>query len=311
MPRTELVVLSFAIALGATACTSSTTPSDGGSPPDAPTVDAGGGGGGPCPAAEPTAGATCTREGLVCAYGDDPRPQCRPRVTCTTGRWERATPVPGCDPLPPATCPATREAAQGNPCTPEGAMCSYDGLACACTRCPNPYPLCMDLPAPIWACDAPNPDSECPAAIPNLGAACAPEGKFCSYDCEANMARECMGAVWVERSAPGGCPISRRRAKRDIEYLSPSELDRLARDVAHLPLATFEYVDPALAGRRRLGFILEDAPGSFAVDPERSQVDLYGYTSLVLAASQAQARRIEALEREVRALRRARGTTGR
>lgn len=307
MPRTTLLL--SALALAATACASSTTPSDAGPTPDARATDAGGGGG-PCPASEPPSGVPCTRPGLVCAYGDDPRPECRPRVTCTSGAWLHDTPTPGCDPLPPATCPATREAAQGNLCTPEGAMCSYDGLACACTRCPDPYPLCRELPAPVWACDAPNPDAECPAAIPNLGMACAPEGKLCSYGCERGMDRQCTGGVWVEQSSPGGCPISRRRAKRDIAYLSPAELDRLAHDVSRLPLATFEYVDPALAGRRHLGFIIEDAPESFAVDPERSQVDLYGYTSLVLAAAQAQARRIDALEREVRALRRARRGRG-
>lgn len=299
MPRTTFFL--FALATTASACTSSTTPSDAG----APGVDAGGGSG-PCPASAPTAGAMCARDGLVCSFGDDPRPACRPRATCTSGSWTFATPTPGCDPLPPATCPATREAAQGTACTPEGARCTYDGLACACTRCPNPYPLCMELPAPIWACDAPNPDAECPAAMPNLGVTCSAEGKMCTYGCEAGMARECTSGVWVEASSPGGCPISTRRAKRDIEYLSPAELERLAQDVEHLPLATFEYVDPALAGRRHLGFIIEDAPQSFAVDPERSQVDLYGYTSLVLATVQAQARRIDTLEREVRSLRRER-----
>ena len=41
-----------------------------------------------------------------------------------------------------------------------------------------------------------------------------------------------------------------------------------------------------------------------ANDPARDMVDLYGYTSMAVAALQTQAREIEALEREVRALRR-------
>jgi hypothetical protein len=69
-------------------------------------------------------------------------------------------------------------------------------------------------------------------------------------------------------------------------------------------LATYQYNDVALAGRRHLGFILEDAPMSYAAEPERSQIDLYGYTSLLLATTQSQARRIDALEREVRRLQR-------
>jgi hypothetical protein len=263
-----------------------------------------GGGKGVCPAAQPAAGATCGREGLECMYGDDPRVQCRSRVVCTAGAWSARPPQSGCDPLPDVTCPPSRDAADGASCTPQGAYCSYDGLACLCTTCPDPYPICQDLPEPVWACDAPNPDPECPAAIPNLGTSCAPEAKTCTYGCEAGMARTCRGGVWIEDSSPGGCPISTRRAKRDIEYLSREEIDGLAREVARLPVATFEYRDPALRGRRRLGFILEDAPSSFAVDPERSQVDLYGYATLLLATTQSQARRIESLEREVRELNR-------
>jgi hypothetical protein len=69
-------------------------------------------------------------------------------------------------------------------------------------------------------------------------------------------------------------------------------------------LASYEYTDPVLAGRRRLGVIIEDQPGdSFAVESNRGQMDLYGYTSMVLATVQSQARRIEALEREVASLR--------
>ena len=271
---------------------------------DATAIDSGGGGGDSCPAEIPGPMQACSREGLVCAFGDDPRVMCRPRSTCTGGYWVASTEP--CDPLPTVMCPASRAAADGMPCTPEGAYCSYEGLSCLCTTCPNPWPICMKLPDPVWACEAPNPDPACPAAIPNLGTACAMEGQMCTYSCETNMARTCIGGVWTESSSPGGCPVSTRRAKRDIEYLSRSEVDSLAHHVEHLPLATYEYIDPALRGRRRLGFIIEDAPSSFAVDPERSQVDLYGYASLLLATTQSQARRIDALEREVRALRRTR-----
>jgi hypothetical protein len=101
--------------------------------------------------------------------------------------------------------------------------------------------------------------------------------------------------------------MSTRRAKRDIEYLDVDEVDAIAGEVFETRLATYEYTDPALAGRRHLGFIIEDQPDANSVDPERSQVDLYGYTSTLVAAVQAQQRRIDALEREVRELERQRG----
>jgi hypothetical protein len=156
----------------------------------------------------------------------------------------------------------------------------------------------------VWDCAAPNADSQCPAAQPNLGAACSPEGKTCGYGCEPERNLVCQGGAWVtDPSHAFGCPVSTRRAKRDIEYLTPDATATLADAVLRTRLATYEYIDPALAGRRRLGFIIEDQPSSYAVDPERSQVDLYGYTSMLVAAVQDQARQIEALRREVAALR--------
>lgn len=98
--------------------------------------------------------------------------------------------------------------------------------------------------------------------------------------------------------------MSSRRAKRDIEYLSPEQIEHVARELQSTRLASYEYTDPALAGRRHLGFIIEDRPTSYAIDPERSQVDLYGYTSMLVAALQSQERRIEALERELASARR-------
>lgn len=255
-----------------------------------------------CPANAPTAGSACENEDFLCAYGNDPRWNCRDRYRCTAGSWIAESLASECSELPPATCPSSRADAAGQACTPEGAYCAYDGLACHCTTCPNPYPLCMPLAAPIWACDAPNADDSCPAAIPNAGTACSSEALRCSYGCERNRDRICQSGLWIEASSEGGCPISTRRAKHDIAYLSPAEVDALAHEATQMPLATYEYNDPALAGRRRLGFIIEDAPMSYAVDPERSQVDLYGYTSVLLATLQSQARRIDALEAQVRTL---------
>lgn len=98
---------------------------------------------------------------------------------------------------------------------------------------------------------------------------------------------------------PGGCPISRRRFKEDVAYLTPEELLRKHEEVRQLRLATYRYRGADPSSPRRLGFMIDDHPQSAAVDPERDMVDLYGYTSMVVAALQVQAQKIEALEREV------------
>ncbi|MCB9595139.1 MAG: hypothetical protein H6719_20645 [Sandaracinaceae bacterium] len=255
---------------------------------------------GPCPATRPDASDACTEEGRVCEYGVR---TCLSVAECVSGAWQVA--IPRCPPPPTGGCPATREAASGTACAgDEGASCVYDdGLLCTCTSCPVPYPICMVVDPPVWACEAPNPDMDCPVAQPLLGTECSMEAQTCDYGCEEGERRVCSGGGWIAGSAPGGCPRSTRRAKRDIEYLDADDVDALAGEVARTRLATYEYTDPALAGRRHLGFILEDQPGSYSVDPERSQVDLYGYTSMLVAAVQAQQRQIDALEREVRELR--------
>jgi hypothetical protein len=67
-----------------------------------------------------------------------------------------------------------------------------------------------------------------------------------------------------------------------------------------MKLATWRYKhDPS---KQRLGFMIDDNEGSAAVDGPRDMVDLYGYTSLTVAAIQNQAREIEALRKEIAAL---------
>lgn len=268
------------------------TPDTGPAPDMGPGVDAGPTTG--CPPTPPSG--ACPIEGRICEYGDR---YCPTTATCTRGTW--SIPDVDCAPMP-AECPASREAAAGTACTAaiEGGICEYaDRLFCTCTSCPVEFPVCMVVDPPQWACEAPNPDPECPPGQAQLGAACNPEGKICDYGCQPGRRRVCTDGIWVSDSSPGGCPMSTRRAKRDIEYLNPAEVDNLARELSSSRLATYEYTDPALAGRRRLGFILEDQPTSYATDPERSQVDLYGYTSMLVAALQSQERRIESLERQL------------
>ncbi len=242
----------------------------------------------------------CT-EGLTCEYGTDPRPGCRASATCSNGTWSLTK--PDCAQLPPVTCPATREAAAGQLCPTDGAYCVYGDLSCACTNCTDgPVAGCGgDL---TWHCAAPNADAACPAGIPLLGSACTTDGKTCTYACGPGNARTCKSGAWY--SADGGpCPISTRRAKKNIVYLSQVERQRVADKLARFKLATYEYRDPALAGKRHLGFIIEDVPGSSpAVARDGNMVDLYGYASMLVAAVQAQGQEIAKLKAELARLKR-------
>jgi hypothetical protein len=104
-------------------------------------------------------------------------------------------------------------------------------------------------------------------------------------------------------SCPVGCQpncVSRRDAKRDIQYLDEPQLQSAEDQVLRIPLARFNYKWDAPSERRRLGFIIEDvAPNPGVIDEARGEVDLYGYTSLAVAALQEQAKEIAQLRQKV------------
>jgi hypothetical protein len=97
------------------------------------------------------------------------------------------------------------------------------------------------------------------------------------------------------------CPESSRSVKTDIVYLDAAGRDALAAQVIGLPIASYAYVDPAKnGGGPQLGYILEDAPD--AVFSGDGRVNLYAYTTAVLAAVQQQQEEIDRLEVRVREL---------
>ena len=160
-------------------------------------ADAGGG----CPATMPTSG-PCAPPGLVCGYGDDPRPACRATATCAPSGWQPA--VGGCPPPPTEACRATVDAARGADCTTVGAFCAYGDVTCGCGNCFGGP--CGGTPR--WACPDPPTDPRCPRAMPNLGLACTVEGTHCTYGaCAANTnaGRVCTGGVWVDERI--ACPL--------------------------------------------------------------------------------------------------------
>ena len=93
------------------------------------------------------------------------------------------------------------------------------------------------------------------------------------------------------------CPISRRDRKTDIAYLDATARSRVADQALALRLATYVYTDPRDGVGPQLGYVLDDAPDAVFGGGER--VNLYAYTSAVLAAVQEQAAEIARLEERI------------
>ncbi|MFO0696335.1 MAG: hypothetical protein U0230_22405 [Polyangiales bacterium] len=150
-------------------------------------------------------------------------------------------------------------------------------------------------------CHGYTPDGSLPSCTTEtVGQTCTAAGSTCVI---ANDS--CNAHLTCASSDPATqCPISLRSAKRDIHYLDDRERAEAARALEGVRLARYRYRDEPGDAPDRLGFLIDDqAPGSPAVLPNGQRVDLYGYTSLAVAAIQTQAASIEALEREVEALR--------
>ena len=97
----------------------------------------------------------------------------------------------------------------------------------------------------------------------------------------------------------GACPVSQRKHKKDITYLSEADRERLNDELLRFPLATYRYKSESDADREHLGFIIDDVAPSPAVQANRERVDMYGYQTMAVAALQVQARELAALRREV------------
>jgi hypothetical protein len=134
------------------------------------------------------------------------------------------------------------------------------------------------------------------------GTACDDEGAQCDLESNCNVLLQCSVAD-PKGGSYGGCPISVRSAKTDIHYLDDPALRATADEARRVKLATWFYKDEPQQGRPHLGFVIDDQPASPAVAADGRHVDLYGYTSLAIAALQVQQAEIEALRAEVEELR--------
>jgi hypothetical protein len=100
-------------------------------------------------------------------------------------------------------------------------------------------------------------------------------------------------------SNPAGGPASTIEVKKDVAYLDDAARARIAEETMGLKLATYKYKNAPEDSRQRLGFILEDSPNVPAADMTSKQVDLYAYTSMVVATVQQQQAEIDALKTEI------------
>ena len=98
--------------------------------------------------------------------------------------------------------------------------------------------------------------------------------------------------------------VSRRAFKKDIEYVNDSERAALADEALSISLARYRYKNEAASDKIHLGFIIDDQPDdSAAVASDGTHVDLYGYTSMLLATVQQQQKQIDELKKQVQTLR--------
>ena len=127
-----------------------------------------------------------------------------------------------------------------------------------------------------------------------IGATCTTTGTTCDPMDSCNALYIC--ATSDPKMMAGGCPISRRKYKTEIRYLDEAGLSQYAGELSKVRLATYKY---KTGGPTRLGFIIEDHEPSVSIDSEHDLVDLYGYTSMAVAALKLQEKQLAALQRQV------------
>lgn len=233
---------------------------------------------------------------LVCRHSERP---CVAPTTTTT--------------LPRPACATDADCEDGNPCTADACVRDRCIHQCQCVGpgggrscCPGPAAECQGLHF-YYTCGYPvcraDPAESIPGVPPctaeRAGEPCADNGKQCDPGVGCGVRLLC-----IDHDPARVCPISERRAKRDISYLTPDDVQRLHDELMRLRLATYQYRSEGPSAPRRLGFVIDDVGQSPAVAPGGSMVDVYAYASMAVAAIQAQSREIDELRHQVEALRR-------
>ncbi len=169
-------------------------------------------------------------------------------------------------------------------CGPQASCSRCKGGACCGDSCCNQGEWCDTTgAAPTCRCGS-------SAACTDGNACTAPLGGAdqCGVIC-------CQG---------NNCPVSRRAFKRDVHALNSAEIDDVYAQLRDIQLTTYRYRNEPPSAAPRLGFIIDDTASAYPINGDGNSVNLYGYTSMAVAAIQAQSQQIAALRAEVAQLRR-------
>jgi hypothetical protein len=241
----------------------------------------------------------------VCAPACAADADCPPNEACVSGVCEK--PATGC--LSNADCPPNETCVSGV-CKAPAAGCLSDADCPPNETCVSG--VCKQLSPPslqwFYTCGDPvchghtsHPGvASCTTEMP--GQTCTTSGQECDPGDSCDRLLLCTTTDPTKN--PGGCPISRARFKHDIRYLPEAALARLREDLMTMRLTTWRYNHEGEAGREHLGFIIDDNPDSPSVDASGDHVDLYGYTSMAVAAIQMQDRELAAQRKQIEALQR-------
>lgn len=274
-------------------------------------------------------GEFCNAAGVCCpAFGCNPQ--------CPNGVKIDAKGCETCECAPAGTCTSNADCGKSQLCAKPAGQCGGQG---ECKAIPQNCPMTPMPTEGVCACDGKNYPDSCTAAAAGVnvdhagtcaqpptglsyfttcgypvcqndwqptagvplcttekqGAACSVEGQKC--DAKAG----CGQFLLCAKSDPkqSGCPISKAKYKSDVRYVDGTERQLLASELLATRLATYRYTAAGAQGPRHLGFIIDDQPGSPAVDAQRDMVDLYGYLSLSVATLQEQQKQLEQLRHEL------------
>ncbi len=160
-------------------------------------IDAGGAagaGGSPvttCPPDLPALNTPCTT-GLLCSYGDHPRPDCHVQLACNGDTFTQSGGM-SC-PQPVACLDLPSVPVIGKACSVADQDCFSSGnVYCRCVPCPDTG--CTGM---AWECVGP-PLTPCPTSLPNMGQPCTNTGLTCTYGNCTTLTKvqvDCSFGVW-------------------------------------------------------------------------------------------------------------------
>lgn len=191
---------------------------------------------------------------------------CASGTTCCPSRWEGDSPRCVDTTKNPEHCGACGETCQSGACLASECV---ESPACEGETCAEGL-ACSDMGGQGRCCPLGT------AFTANISSffGCCPDTDFCG--CKE-----------------GACPISRVEHKHDLALVSDAELARLGEALLATPLYTWRYDESP--GATRFGFLIDESAPDFAVLPDGERVDLYGYTSLAVAALKRQRAELDAM----------------